>query len=78
MYTYSLANGIRYWYAAMERPLARALTHMHFPFRQIGPVSDYYGKVAPYLGDLRELEAHLDKHDPALKAWMNRPDTSAP
>jgi N-acyl amino acid synthase of PEP-CTERM/exosortase system len=78
MYAYSLAKGIRYWYAAMERPLARALTHMHFPFRQIGPVSDYYGKVAPYLGDLRELEAHLDRRDPALKVWMNRPDQGAP
>lgn len=76
MYAFSLANGIRYWYAAMERPLARALTHMNFSFRQIGPASDYYGMVAPYLGDLRELESHLGKRDPALMEWMSRPEAT--
>jgi N-acyl amino acid synthase of PEP-CTERM/exosortase system len=77
MYAFSRANGIRYWYAAMERPLARALTHMHFPFRHIGPTIDYYGLVAPYLGDLRELEDHLGKRDTALLAWMQRPVATA-
>lgn len=76
MYVHSLAHGIRYWYAAMERPLARALTHMSFPFRQIAPTSDYYGMVAAYLGDLRELEAHLGKRNPALMKWMKRPETN--
>lgn len=74
MYAFSLANGIRYWYAAMERPLARALNQMNFAFRQIGPPSDYYGVVAPYIGDLRELEAHLKQRNPALMAWMQRPE----
>ncbi|NDP37839.1 MAG: PEP-CTERM/exosortase system-associated acyltransferase [Rhodoferax sp.] len=75
MYAFSLANGIRYWYAAMERPLARALNQMNFVFRQIGPPSDYYGVVAPYIGDLRELEAHLEEKNPALMAWMQRSET---
>ena len=32
MYRYSRANGIRYWYAAMERSLARSLDKMGFTF----------------------------------------------
>lgn len=70
MYEYSLNNGIRYWYAAMERSLARALTRMCFSFRQIGPATDYYGPVAPYVADLRELETRLAEFNPALLAWM--------
>jgi N-acyl amino acid synthase of PEP-CTERM/exosortase system len=70
MYEYSLENGIRYWYAAMERSLARALTRMGFSFRQIGPATDYYGPVAPYVADLRELETRLGEFNPGLLAWM--------
>lgn len=77
VYAYSLAHGIDYWYAAMERPLARALIQMNFAFRQIGPASDYYGVVAPYLGNLHELVAHLDKRDPALMAWMRRTEPTS-
>ncbi len=76
MYAYSLKNGIRYWYAAMERSLARVLTRMNFAFRQIGPQTDYYGPVAPYLADLRELEARLGESHPTLLAWMQRPQDS--
>lgn len=74
MYLASLANNIRYWYAAMERSLARALTRMSFAFTQIGPQTDYYGPVAPYIADLRELEAHLGMHNPPLLAWMQMAD----
>jgi N-acyl amino acid synthase of PEP-CTERM/exosortase system len=70
MYAFSLGNGIRYWYAAMERSLVRVLTRMSFSFRQIGPQTDYYGPVAPYLADLRELEVRLGQSNPALLAWM--------
>lgn len=76
VYAYSIANGIDYWYAAMERPLARALIQMNFAFRQIGPPSDYYGVVAPYVGDLHELEAHLEQRNPALMAWMRRTEAT--
>jgi len=72
MYTYSLDHGIRFWYAAMERSLARALTRMHFAFRQVGPQTDYFGPVAPYLADLRELEDQVGASNPALLAWMQR------
>lgn len=76
MYAFSLNNGIRYWYAAMERPLARTLTRMNFGFLQIGPLTDYYGPVAPYLADLRKLETLLGERDPALLAWMRRPEAT--
>ncbi|CAN7155940.1 PEP-CTERM/exosortase system-associated acyltransferase [Acidovorax sp. LjRoot129] len=70
MYAYSLQHGIRYWYAAMERSLARMLARMNFGFQQIGPAIDYYGPVAPYVADLRVLEQQLGRHDPRLFAWM--------
>ena len=76
MYAFSLANNTRYWYAAMERPLARALGQMGFAFAQIGPMTDYYGPVAPYLGDLRQLEARVDQKNPALMDWLRRREPS--
>ena len=70
MYQYSLKHDIRYWYAAMERYLANALASMNFGFQQIGPYTDYYGQVAPFLGDLRQLEDGLHQSAPALLEWM--------
>jgi N-acyl amino acid synthase of PEP-CTERM/exosortase system len=70
MYAFSRRNGIRYWYAAMERALARILTRMQFNFLQIGPQADYYGPVAPYRLDLRELEIRLEERRPQLMAWL--------
>ncbi len=77
MYAYSVKNGIRYWYAAMERSLARALSRMNFGFQQIGPATDYYGPVAPYVADLRVLEAQLSQHNPALLSWMRSAQTQS-
>jgi N-acyl amino acid synthase of PEP-CTERM/exosortase system len=70
MYRYSLECGIRYWYAAMERSLARALDRFQFAFLPIGEEVDYYGPVAPYLADLRELEKKLNRSDPRLLTWF--------
>jgi N-acyl amino acid synthase of PEP-CTERM/exosortase system len=72
MYAYSLQHGIRYWYAAMERALARMLVRMNFGFQQVGPAIDYYGPVAPYVADLRVLESQLGRLNPPLLAWMQR------
>jgi N-acyl amino acid synthase of PEP-CTERM/exosortase system len=72
MYAFSVEHHIRYWYAAMERSLARILTRMSFPFRQLGPQTDYYGPVAAYLMDLRELEASLGQNHASLMAWLHR------
>lgn len=70
MYLHSCQNGIRYWYAAMERSLAGALEMMGFPFHRIGPESDYFGPVAPYLADLRVLEQVLEEKMPELLTWI--------
>lgn len=70
MYRYSVHNGIRYWYAAMERSLARALSSFNFVFTPIGLQTDYYGPVIPYIADLRELEARVSKASPELYAWI--------
>jgi N-acyl amino acid synthase of PEP-CTERM/exosortase system len=74
MYGFSLAHGTRYWYAAMERSLARALSQLGFAFAQIGPPTDYYGPVALYLGDLRQLEVQVGQSHPSLLAWLRKPD----
>ena len=78
MYAFSLAHGMRYWYAAMERPLARVLSQMGFSFVQIGPQVDYYGPVALYLGDLRDLEVRVEQSHPTLMTWLRQPDVGAP
>ena len=74
MYAYSRENGIRHWYAAMERPLARSLQRLNFAFMSIGPETDYYGPVAPYIADLRELEAHVGVRRPELLRWLQAPE----
>ena len=70
MFNYSLASGIRYWYAAMERPLARSLVHMNYPFRQVTPQVDYYGPVATYVLDMNELRDRLVSRNPGHMAWL--------
>jgi len=74
IYAFSRTNGIRYWYAAMERNLARILTQLNFDFRPIGRLIDYYGPVTPYLADLHKTEAKVGKRQPELLAWMQRPE----
>lgn len=70
MYSYSRIHGIRYWYAAMERSLARLLNRYGFDFVQIGPEVDYYGPVAVYLADLRKLEERVSRDNPEVFAWF--------
>lgn len=70
MYQYCLANNVRFWYAAMERTLARSLAQFGFHFVPIGPATDYYGPVAPYLADLRKLEEQVRQRDTSLLDWL--------
>ena len=77
VYVYSRAHGIDHWYAAMERPLARSLLRMSIAFREIGPQTDYYGPVAPYLANLHEVESHVSKRNPTLLAWLQQPARQA-
>jgi N-acyl amino acid synthase of PEP-CTERM/exosortase system len=71
MYRHSRDKGIRYWFAAMERSLAYSLKKMGFRFDAIGPVSDYYGEVTPYVLDLGELMPKLAENNPPLGAWFD-------
>ena len=70
MYQYSVNAGIRYWYAAMERSLARALSRLHFNFKPIGRETNYYGPVTPFLADLRDIERNLAAGNPELLEWF--------
>lgn len=75
MYACSVRHGVRYWYAAMERSLVRVLQRMlGIEFRQIGPVTDYYGPVAPYLIDLREVEVRIRQRRPELLGVLPEPE----
>lgn len=74
MYAYCREHGIRYWYAAMERSLARSLARLDFAFDEIGPETDYYGPVSPYVADLRVLESRLGRCRPELLQWLQRPE----
>jgi len=74
IYKYSLQHGIHYWYAAMERSLARIMTRMNFGFQQLGPPTDYYGVVAPYLATIRDTELLIGQKNQALLTWMRRPE----
>lgn len=75
VYSYSRDHGIDHWYAAMERPLARSLLRMNISFKEIGPVTDYYGPVAPYLAHLHEVESQVAASNPALLAWLQQPES---
>ena len=70
MYQYSLQHGVRYWYAAMGKALQRVLTRYGFEFTPLGPATDYYGPVTPYITDLRAVERRLMHANPALFAWF--------
>ena len=70
MYQYSVETNVRYWYAAMEKSLVRALARLHFVFRPIGMETNYYGPVTPYVADLHELEQRLGANNPELLAWF--------
>ena len=70
IYRFSRRNGIHYWFAAMERSLARILGSFGVHFTPIGPQADYYGEVMPYVANLDELENGLFKANPFLAQWF--------
>ena len=70
MASYSYSNGIRYWFAAMERPLARSLAQMGFPFKAAGPEGEFFGRITPYVADLHELQDRVTQRQPLLAQWL--------
>lgn len=71
MYRYSKENGIRWWYAAMENSVARSLGKIGFEFLPIGPQTDYYGPVTPYVVNVDEVHHRLQIENKLLAAWFN-------
>lgn len=70
MHEHSQSHGIRYWFAAMERPLARALSQMGFPFEAAGPEGEFFGRVTPYMVDLHDLQLRVAARQPQLASWL--------
>jgi N-acyl amino acid synthase of PEP-CTERM/exosortase system len=62
MYQATKRIGATHWIAAFEKSLHRMFTYHGFPFRQIGPESDYAGPVAPHAMDLREFDTVILNH----------------
>ncbi len=71
LYQTSKRRGFTHWLAATERSLQRLVVRYHFPFKQVGPETDYFGMVAPYLMDLAEFDrAILSDAVPALRDFL--------
>lgn len=66
LYQASKRHGITHWLAATERSLHRLLAKFAFPFRLIGPQTDYFGPVAPYLMDVSEFDQVILSHKKPL------------
>lgn len=65
---------------AIERALQRWLTHYGFPSRLSGPEAEYYGRVAPYILSLAELDdVILGRQFAALEDFpVGSPPSSSP
>ncbi len=59
-------RGITRWFAAMEPTLVRLLNRFGIRMRQIGPETEYFGKVAPYAADVSEMERIMFETNPDL------------
>jgi N-acyl-L-homoserine lactone synthetase len=57
LYQASKRHGFTHWLAATEKSLQRLMLKYGFPWRPVGPESDYYGMVAPYLMNLDEFDS---------------------
>ena len=71
LYQATKRMGASYWLAATEPSLQRMLAQHGLPFRPIGPVSDYFGAVAPYRMSLAELDdLMLSNRFPVLQDFV--------
>lgn len=62
IYQTAKRRGITHLLAATEKSLLRLLFRFKFPFHAIGPETDYFGPVTPYILDLKELDHRLLTH----------------
>jgi N-acyl-L-homoserine lactone synthetase len=71
-YQTSKRNGLTHWLAAMEPSLHRLLAAIGVPFRIVGPITDYFGPVAPYMCHLQEFdEIILSGKRPRLRSFLD-------
>jgi N-acyl amino acid synthase of PEP-CTERM/exosortase system len=71
LYQASKRNGFTHWLAATEKSLQRLVARYGFPFKAVGPETDYYGIVSPYLMDLHEFDdVILGRQVPLLSEFL--------
>jgi N-acyl amino acid synthase of PEP-CTERM/exosortase system len=67
--------GATHWLVAIQKSLQRLLAQHGFPFRLIGPESDYFGLVAPYQMDLKEFDEVIkSRRFPGLDEFVVGPE----
>jgi len=72
IYQASKRHGFTHWLVATEPSLQRLLASLKVPFREIGPRTDYYGPVAPYVVDLSKWDQTiLSRSLPALHSFLD-------
>jgi N-acyl-L-homoserine lactone synthetase len=72
IYQASKRNGFTHWLVATEPSLQRLLASLRVPFREVGPRTDYYGPVAPYLVDLSQWDKVIVSRTlPALHSFLD-------
>lgn len=72
IYQASKRAGFTHWLVATEPSLQRLLSGLKVPFREVGPRTDYYGPVAPYLVDLAKWDQTiLSRTLPALHTFLD-------
>jgi N-acyl amino acid synthase of PEP-CTERM/exosortase system len=71
LYQASKRQGVTHWLAATEKSLQRLMTKYGFPFQQVGPETDYYGCVSPYLMDIGEFDnVILSRRIPLIEEFL--------
>jgi N-acyl amino acid synthase of PEP-CTERM/exosortase system len=71
IYQASKRMNATHWLAATEKSLQRLVEQYGFPFRVIGPETNYGGPVAPYLMNLAEFDdVILSRTIPALDDFL--------
>ncbi len=70
IYQDSKRLGITHWVVAMERSLSLMLKRMGLAFTPIGPETDYYGPVRPYVAEIAEIERHVSRNRPETLRYM--------
>jgi N-acyl amino acid synthase of PEP-CTERM/exosortase system len=71
VYQESKRRGITHWVVAMEPGLNLMLRRMGFHFTAIGPETDYYGPVRPYLAEISALECRTGQQRRGTLAFMS-------